>query len=82
MLTSNSNSVITTKFCTWHDSSAVVPCAELCSDLIAKNGEYSQRNSPSNMNYMGKKDYEMDPKAICMKVLLCNRGRYFCTDFL
>ena len=29
----NSIKMITTKFCTWHDSCAVMTCAEICSDL-------------------------------------------------
>ena len=32
----NSNAVITTKFCTWHDSGAVVSCVKIRSDLIAR----------------------------------------------
>ena len=31
----NSNKVIPTKFCTWHDSCAVVACAKICCDLMA-----------------------------------------------
>ena len=34
----NSNSAITTKFCTWHDSCAVVACAKICCDPMASNG--------------------------------------------
>ena len=34
----DSNTVIATKYCTWHDSCAVVACAKLCCDLIASNG--------------------------------------------
>ena len=34
----DSNKVITTKFCTWHDSCAVVACAQICCDLMASNG--------------------------------------------
>ena len=30
--------MIATKICTWHDSCAVVTCAKICSDLMAKNG--------------------------------------------
>ena len=33
----NSNWVITTKFCTCHDSCAVVACAKICSHLMANN---------------------------------------------
>ena len=36
-LTPNSNKVITAKFCTWHNSCAVVSCAKFCSDLMANN---------------------------------------------
>ena len=34
----NSNTVIPTKLCTWHDSCAVVACAKICCDLMASNG--------------------------------------------
>ena len=34
----DSNTVIATKFCTWHDSCAVVTFAEICCDLMASNG--------------------------------------------
>ena len=33
----NSNTVIATKFCTWHDSCAVVACAKICCDLMASD---------------------------------------------
>ena len=33
----NSITGITTKFCTWHDSYAVISCAKICSDLITHN---------------------------------------------
>ena len=33
----NSDTEIATIFCTWHDSSAVVPCAKHCSDMITRN---------------------------------------------
>ena len=34
----DSNTVIATKFCTWHGSCAVVACAKICCDLMASNG--------------------------------------------
>ena len=34
----DSYAVIATKFCTWHDSYAVVACAKNCCDLMASNG--------------------------------------------
>ena len=34
----NSNEVITTKFCTWHGSCAVMACANICCDQMAMNG--------------------------------------------
>ena len=34
----HSNTVIATKFCTWHDSCPVVACAKLCCNLMASNG--------------------------------------------
>ena len=40
IISSNSNhqGVIATKFCTWHDSYAVVSCAKICCNVIVKNG--------------------------------------------
>ena len=40
----NSNTVIATKFCTWHDSCAVVACAKICCDLMASNGVMTRRS--------------------------------------
>ena len=34
----DSNTLIATKFCTWHDNCAVVACATICCDLVASNG--------------------------------------------
>ena len=39
----DSNTVIATKFCTWHDSCAVVACAKICCDLMASNGITARR---------------------------------------
>ena len=39
----DSNSVIATKFCTWHDSCAVVAFAKMCCDLMASNGITARR---------------------------------------
>ena len=38
-----SNRVIATKVCTWHDSCAVVACANFCCDLMASNGITARR---------------------------------------
>ena len=40
----DSNTVIATKFCTWHDSCAVVACAKICCDLMASNGVMARRS--------------------------------------
>ena len=40
----DSNTVIATKFCTWHDSCAVVACAKICCDLMASNGIIARRS--------------------------------------
>ena len=40
----DSNSVIVTKFCTWHDSCAVVACAKICCDLMASDGITARRS--------------------------------------
>ena len=34
----NPNKVIAAKFCTWHNSSAVVSCANICCDVMARHG--------------------------------------------
>ena len=39
-----SNRVIATKFCTWHDSCAVVACGKICRDLMASNGITARRS--------------------------------------
>ena len=39
----DSNIVIATKFCTWHDSCAVVACAKICCDLMASNRVMARR---------------------------------------
>ena len=40
----DSITVIATKFCTWHDSCAVVACAKICCDLMASNGVIARRS--------------------------------------
>ena len=44
----DSNTMIATKFSTWHDSCAVVACAEICCDLMASNGITARRNFHQN----------------------------------
>ena len=39
----DSNAMIATKFCTWHDSCAVVACAKLCCDLMASNRDMARQ---------------------------------------
>ena len=34
----NSNILIITKFCIWHDNTAVMVCAKMCSDQMSRNG--------------------------------------------
>ena len=43
-LTSIFNTVIATKFCTWHDNCAVVACAKCCCDLMASNRTTARRS--------------------------------------
>ena len=50
--------VIAIKFCTWHDSCAVVPCAKFCSGMIPYN---INTNFPSDLNYDGKSFVKRDP---------------------
>ena len=40
----DSNTMIDTKFCTWHDSCTVVACAKICCDLMASNGITARQN--------------------------------------
>ena len=39
------NTAIATKFCTWHDSCAVVACPKTCCDLMTNNGNTTRQNS-------------------------------------
>ena len=39
-----SNAVIAAKFCTWHDSCAVVACAKICCDPMASNRVMARRS--------------------------------------
>ena len=56
-----SKNVIATKFCTCHDSCAVVACAKFCSDWMAKN--FSKANFSLNLNCDGKNICEISPKS-------------------
>ena len=40
----DSNTVIATTLCTWHDSCAVVACANICCDLITSSGITARRS--------------------------------------
>ena len=40
----DSITVIATKFCTWHDSCAVVACAKICCDLMTSNGVMARQS--------------------------------------
>ena len=51
---SNSNELIPTNFCTWHDSSAVMSCAKICRDMITKNGITAKQNLCWILIMMGK----------------------------
>ena len=42
------NKAIATKFCTWHDSCAVVACAKVCCDLMANNRIEARRSFSRN----------------------------------
>ena len=46
----NSNRVIATKFCVWHDSYAVVACTKICYDQIACYWITAKGIFPSNLN--------------------------------
>ena len=50
----DSNTAIVTKFCTWHDSCAVVSCAKICCDLMVSNG-ITARRSFHRIRIAGKK---------------------------
>ena len=56
----NSNNVIATKFCTWHDSCAVVACANFFNDITTKN-EISEMIYSMNFNCDGKGISEISP---------------------
>ena len=50
----DANTVIATKFCTWHDSCAVVACAKICCDPMASN-RITTRRSFNRVWIAGKK---------------------------
>ena len=83
-----SNRVIATKFCTWHDSCAVVACAKICRDLMASNGTTARRSfhriwitgkkplvkrAPEYTSFLNK--CEHFPALTCVCDFVC-RGRY------
>ena len=62
----DSNRVIATKFCTWHDSCAVVACTKICCDLMASNGIMARRSlyliwiaGKKNVSEMGPRTQEV-----------------------
>ena len=59
----DSDTVITTKFCTWHDSCAVVACAKSCCDLYGQQRTYGKATFPSNLNCGQKTVSETGPRA-------------------
>ena len=70
----DSNTVITAKFCTWHDSCAVVTCAKICCGLIASNG-ITARRSFHRIWIAGKKSlvkWAPGPEIVLLKLFLQN----------
>ena len=45
--------LIATNFCTWHDSTAVMPCAKFCNNHC-QNWDESLTNFPTNFRFSGK----------------------------
>ena len=63
----DSNIVIATKLCTWHDSCAVMACAKICCHLMASNGIMARR-SFHRICISGKKLLVIRPSALPLKV--------------
>ena len=59
----NSNKVITTKFCTCHDSCAVVACAKVWCDIMTRHGITTKQKFPSNLHCDDKTVTEMIPRS-------------------
>ena len=62
----DSDTVIATKFCTWHDSCAVVSlcCGGMCKNLLRSDGQqrnYGKAKFPSNLNCDLKNASETGP---------------------
>ena len=57
----DSNTVIATQFCTWHDSCAAGPCAKLCCDLMPGTGITARQYFPLNLNCGQNFVSETDP---------------------
>ena len=82
----DSNTVIATKFCTWHDSCAVVACAKICCDLMASNG-ITARRSFHRIWIAGKKSLvKRAPAVITLNTpnqyqyILCGLWAVYCAN--
>ena len=53
--------LVTMKFCTWHESCAVVACAKFLQWCNLLQWSYAETNLPLNLNYVGKIINEMGP---------------------
>ena len=71
---SNSDRVITSKFCTCHDSRAVVACAKICSDLMSRNR--IKANISHQIWTMHEKSLELWPRGLTANhdILLCHKS--------
>ena len=69
----DSNSVIATKFCTWHDSCAVVAFAKMCCDLMASNGITARRRF-HRIWFAGK-------KSLVTRAPVWTRIYHYCMQF-
>ena len=61
-----------TKFCTWHDSTAVVPCTKICCNLMAKQRNYSKAKFLLNLNCGHKIVIETGPCHLSHKCSFCS----------
>ena len=71
----DSNTVIVTKFCTWHDSCAAVVCTKNCCNLMASNGITARRSFHRIWNAGKKIVNETGPSILTVSLLLIIRAK-------
>ena len=65
----NSNITITAKFCTWHDSRAVITCGKICSNRVTRNGIVAKLIYQLHLNTNGTASLQWVPdESMCHNI--------------